>query len=316
MSDIYGQVIGVLAAVFPSLAEEGPASYNGYAEADYVYVAPAAAGRLSRIEVVEGTTVQAGDVLFRLEDAHQLATLRAAEAEVAVAKANLANLSSGSRSEEIEVIRASLEQAQADERLAALTLERSERLLISGAVSAARVDSDRTAHESAKAKVEQLEAELQVARLPARDAQRIAAEASFEAAEAKRDDARSALEDRVVEAPSPGYVDKVFYRDGEVAAAGAPVVSILPPDTLKALFFVPEPQRASIAVGQVLQVTCSGCAPGLSAQVTRLASSPQYTPPIIYSREERSRLVFRAEARLIDPQGLLPGQPLTLHVAP
>jgi HlyD family secretion protein len=78
------------------------------------------------------------------------------------------------------------------------------------------------------------------------------------------------------------------------------------------LFFIPQPERAGFAPGDVLALSCDGCPAGLEATVSRLASDPQFTPPIIYSREERQRLVFRAEAEVAGDAGLLPGQPVTL----
>ncbi|WP_417808199.1 HlyD family secretion protein [Thioclava sp.] len=316
MSAFVDWVAAIAAAVIPGWGSDGAPHYNGYAEGDYVYAAPAAAGRIAQIAVVEGGQVQKGDLLFQLEDSQQIAALNAARANAAVAQANLENLSTGSRQPEIAVIRATLDQARADQTLAASTLARSKQLRASGAVSQAKVDVDQASYDSASAHVAQLEAQLKVAELPARDAQRIAAEASHTAALAQEEGAKSALKDRTVDAPVGGLVDKVYYDAGEVAGAGAPVVSILPPGALKALFFVPEPDRAQIKLGEEFNVSCAGCASGITAKVTRMASSPQYTPPIIYSREESARLVFRVEARVQNPQGLLPGQPLTLSAKP
>jgi HlyD family secretion protein len=313
MSTLPQWVVTIISAVFPGFGGPSVIEYNGYAEGDYVYVAPAAVGRIVIILAQEGGTVVAGETLFQSDDTHQTAALRAAQAQVAVAGANLENLATGSREAEIDVISASLDQAKADQHLAQTTLERSQRLLVSGSVSQARVDADIASLQSADAKVAQLQAQMLVAELPARNAQRIAAEATLEAAQAQLDDAQSALEDRTVEAPIGGRVDKVFYEQGEVAVAGAPVVSILPPESLRALFFIPESDRAKINLGEVFIVTCSGCAADVTAHLTRLAATPQYTPPIIYSREERSRLVFRAEALLENAGDLLPGQPLTLR---
>jgi HlyD family secretion protein len=116
-----------------------------------------------------------------------------------------------------------------------------------------------------------------------------------------------------VTSPVAGEVERVYFDEGEIAAVGTPVVSILPPAKRKVLFFVPEPERAGFAVGDVLAVACDGCVEGLVAVVTRLASEPQFTPPIIYSREERQRLVFRAEAEVAGNAELLPGQPVTVR---
>ena len=316
MSTLSEWLLGLLAVVVPSLGEPETTVYNGYVEGDYLYIAAAASGRISTVLVREGDTVATGATLFRLDDSAQTANLRAAEAQVAVARANLANLQTGGRAEEIEVIRASLDQAVADQHLSETTLERTRRLFTSGTISQARVDADQSKLDSANARVAQLQAQLQVAELPARDAQKIAAEASIAAAEAQLEGARTALSDRVVDAPGSGTVDKVFFTAGEVAGAGAPVIAILPPDSLKALFFVPESDRTLVTIGAVFDVSCHGCPEGMEARVTRLASSPQFTPPIIYSRDESSRLVFQAEADLTGTGGVLPGQPVQLSPKP
>jgi HlyD family secretion protein len=103
----------------------------------------------------------------------------------------------------------------------------------------------------------------------------------------------------------------VFYATGEIAVAGAPVVAILPKGPLTARFFVPEIDRAALAIGQTVSVGCDGCT-AMSATVTHVASEPQTTPPVIYSREERKRLVYLVEARLEAPGTLQPGQPVTV----
>ncbi len=316
MESLPDWLIAVVAAVFPQVA--GPAAdvFNGYVEADFVYVAPADAGRIASISVEEGDQVFEGQQVFTLDSTRQRAALRGAEARVHVAEANLENLQTGSRDQEIAVIRAELARADSERALAAGNLARSERLLERGSVSAAQVDADRAALASARARVAELEAQLEVAELPARDAQRIAAEATLDAARADAAAARSALEDRIVLAPATGNVDSLYFEPGEVAGAGVPVLSILPRDSLRAIFFVPEPQRANIRIGDELTVTCDACAADFTAVVSRLASAPQYTPPIIYSQQDRARLVFRAEARIAAGADLLPGQPISLEPRP
>jgi len=234
---------------------------------------------------------------------------------VRVAEANLDNLQTGSREQEIAVIRAQLAQAQAEQSLADTNLKRSEQLFQRGNAAVAQVDTDRTKLAAAVAQVTQLEAQLKVAELPARDAQRIAAEASLDAAKAQAQSAHSALDDRVVLAPATGIVDKVYFENGEVAGGGAPVMSILPDDSLRARFFLPESRRAEFMIGDTFVVSCNGCAEGITAMMTRISPSPQFTPPIIYSREERSRLVFQTDARIAKGSHLLPGQPITVSPA-
>lgn len=316
MSAIKDFLLGLLALILPGFGAPTELVYNGYVEADYVYVAPSGAGRIVSILAAEGDRVAEGQLLLTLEDTAQVQALRSAEAGVAVARANLDNLQTGSREAEIAVIRASLHKAYADQKLAETTLERSTALLERGLVPPAQVDTDRANLSRAEAQIEQLQAQLKVAELPARDAQRLAAEGTLDMAKAQAAIAKSNLDDRTIEAPIAGVVDRIYFDAGEVAATGAPVLSIFPPDRIKAIFFIPEPARAGTRIGDILDVTCDGCDEGITARITYMASDPQYTPPIIYSREERARLVFRAEALLQHADGLLPGQPVTLRPAP
>ena len=303
---------GLLAAILALLPhQEAPAGFNGYLEADYIYVAPVSAGRIDDIAVTAGDAVAAGDVIFALDAMQQQHLLNAAQARVAAAEATLENLETGGRGAELDVIRASLSKAEADLAQAQSNLTRSERLAEAGTVPGVRVEQDRTALTTARAQVDQLRAQLAVAELPARSAQQVAAEANLRAAEADADRALQDLEDRRVLAPADGIVDTLFYRTGEVAGAGSPVISILPAGPLEAWFFVPELQRADLRVGETVRVTCDGC-DTLNASITHIASEPQTTPPIIYSREERSRLVYLVKAELDAANALRPGQPITV----
>lgn len=303
----------VLAAIIPGYGIDPTPVYSGYIEADYVYVAPSVTGRIRTLAAAEGGTVHADQFLFDMDATKQEAALRAAEARVETARANLRNLETGSREAEIEVIRASLEQAKAQQELAQSTLARTENLFSREIVTQAKVDADRAALEQANAHVAQLQAQLEVAVLPARSEQVLAARKTLEAAQADADLARSQLDDLTVVAPVAGRVETVYFKAGEVAAAGSPVLSILPPDELKVLFFLPEDQRPAFAPGDTLDMDCDGCTAPVEVTISKMASDPQYTPPIIYSRTERTRLVFRAEARVPPGTGLLPGQPVSLR---
>ncbi|HHY48358.1 MAG TPA: HlyD family efflux transporter periplasmic adaptor subunit [Alphaproteobacteria bacterium] len=287
-------------------------SWNGYVEADYVYISAASPGTIASIAVREGDAVAAGDVLFTLNDEQYRAILAAAEARVDAAEANLENLSTGSREDEIEVIRASLQKAQADLSLARETSARSGKLFAENLIPQSKYDQDRAALASAEAQVKQLQAQLKVAELPARDAQQAQAEANLAAAKAEAAKARADLAERTVLAPTAGRIERLYFTAGEIAGAGIPVLALLPADALKVKFYVAEADRPGFALDQPVVVTCDGCPEGLRARLSFLASDPQFTPPVIYSRDERRRLTFLAEAVLEQATGLLPGQPVTV----
>jgi HlyD family secretion protein len=95
--------------------------------------------------------------------------------------------------------------------------------------------------------------------------------------------------------------------------AGRPVLSILPPGNIKVRFFVAEAMLPKIALGDAVEVTCDGCKP-VTAKVSFMARAAEYTPPVIYSLEERNKLVFMVEARTDAPDGLRVGQPVTVSL--
>ena len=306
---------GVIALVIPGFGAPETPRWNGYVEADYVYAAPMSAGQIATLAVHEGDVVSVGDVLFTLNQGQQAALLDSAKAGVAVAEANLANLTTGSRQDEIDVIRASLSKAQSDLSLARDTSARQGKLFAQGVSTQSQLDQARATLASAEAAVRQLQAQLKVAELPARDAQQLAAESNVAVARAAVERATADLADRTVLAPAGGRIEKLYFDAGEVASAGTPVASILPAGALKVKFYLPEGVRQQFALGDRLAVSCDGCPAGVTATVSFFASDPQFTPPVIYSRDERTRLSFLAEATL-DAGELHPGQPVTLERLP
>jgi HlyD family secretion protein len=115
--------------------------------------------------------------------------------------------------------------------------------------------------------------------------------------------------------PVTGTVQQVYYRPGEMVPAGRPIVALLPPGNLKVRFYVPEAMLPRLAYGDVVKVNCDGCPPDITARISFIASSAEFTPPVIYSREERSKLVFLVEALPNKPEALRVGQPIDVALA-
>jgi HlyD family secretion protein len=312
MDGFLAWLFGLIAIVIPGFGTEQAPQFNGYVEARYVYAASTTAGPIEAISVHEGDQVLEGDLLFRLRQEQQIALLQAAEARVAAAEAGLKNLTTGGREDEVDVVRASLQKAQADLSLARETSVRSGKLFAEGLIAQSKYDQDRATLASAEAAVKQLAAQLKVAELPARDAQQVQAEANLTAAQADAEKANADLADRTITSPAAGRIERVFFDAGEIVSAGTPVVSILPEGALKVKFYVPETVRASFALGDKVAVSCDGCPDGLTATLSYFASDPQFTPPVIYSRDERQRLSFLIEATMNDAS-LHPGQPVTVE---
>ena len=143
-----------------------------------------------------------------------------------------------------------------------------------------------------------------------------AAEAAVAAAKAALAMAQWRLAERKAFAPAAGMITDTLYRPGEHVAAGAPVVELLPPDNVKLRFFVPEPLLGTLQIGQPIRFTCDGCPPDLGGRISFVAPEAEYTPPVIYSRESREKLVFLVEAEP-DPAAppLHPGQPVDVWLS-
>ena len=288
---------------------------QGYVEGTYVYIAPDAGGRLTTRPVVAGERVAAGDPLFTLDQADETAAVAGAEARLAGAKADLANLETGERPEELSVLAANLASARATYQNAEDDYRRKAQLRDNGTVAQATVDTAETAMNTAKAQVEADERQLEVARLPARPDQIDAARRNVNALSADLAQAETALARRKLAAPAAGLIEETYYEPGELVTAGQPVVSLLPDANRKVRFFVPEAMLSRVNVGSKVAVACDGCPAGMKAKVEFVSTEAEFTPPVIYSKDSRDKLVFRVDARPEDDATALKvGQPLDVRL--
>jgi HlyD family secretion protein len=196
-------------------------------------------------------------------------------------------------------------------------LKRERELAQQGFVSGNRLDTLTAQRDEAAAKVRELDAQQRVARLAGRDDARQAAAAAVQVSEAQARQLRLRLSDKTLRAPVDAVVDDTLYRVGEWVAAGAPVVNLLPPTALKVRFFVAEAQLPKLKTGDVVTVRCDGCATAVPARIRFIAPTAEFTPPVIYSREQRARLVYLVEAwpSAADAAKLHPGQPVDVALA-
>ena len=243
-SAILVAIAGLCALLPVSCSKPHETTYQGWIEANLIFVAPDEAGRVQTLAVREGDTVKAGDPLFTVDDDLQ--------------RANLAQ------------VKASLINAQQ-------TYDRAFMLLKTGAGTPKDYD---------------------------------AAQAVLRDAQARLNSAQTRLSRRKIFSVVDGIVQQVYFRPGEMVPAGRPVLSLLPPGNIKVRFYVPESALPSIAYGDEVKVSCDGCPSGLSARVSFIAKQSEFTPPVIYSRQERAKLVYLIEALPNAPSALRVGQPV------
>ena len=240
--------IGVLLAL--AGCDKKDNTYQGWIEANLIFVAPDEVGRVETLSVKEGDSIKKGDPLFTVDDDLQ-------QADLAQVKASLIN--------------------------AQQTFDRAQQLAKTGAGTQKDLD---------------------------------AATAVLRDAQARLNSSQTRLARRSVFSPVTGTVQQVYYRPGEMVPAGRPVLALLPPGNIKVRFFVPETVLPKIAYGDQIKVSCDGCATGLTARVSFIADQSEFTPPVIYSLEERSKLVYLIEALPEKPGALRVGQPVDVTLLP
>lgn len=307
----------LVAAGLAGCADTGPIPYQGYAEGEFVRVAAPFAGSLTRLAVARGGQVEPGDSLFVLEQENEAAARREAQERLQRAEAQLDDLRKGRRVPELEAIQAQKTEAQAALGLAEAQLKRQEKLAAQGFVSRDALDQFRSTVARDRARVAEYDAQLRTARLTAREDQIRAAEFDVSAARAALAQAEWRLTQKSVTAPAAALVHDTLFVQGEWVPAGVPVVSLLPPANIKLRFFVPERDVGRIRVGDRVRVACDGCGEPIGAVVSYVAPQAEYTPPVIYSRDTRAKLVFLVEARPApaDATRLKPGQPVDVTVS-
>jgi HlyD family secretion protein len=291
---------------------------QGYVEGEFVYVAAPNAGALKSVQVSRGTCVQAGEPLFTLDDEPERAARDEAARRVAQAKSSLADAKKGLRPSEIDSLEAQLKQARAALKLSEAQLKRQEQLAGSFATSADDLNRAQATRDQDRHRNDQLEADLKTGRLGSRSDQILAAEANVRALESTLAKADWDLAQKSQSAPRTGLVFDTLYFQGEWVTAGRPVVALLPPENTKVRAFIPQTRVGTIQIGDPARVFIDGVADPAFGKVSFISPQAEFTPPVIYSRESRDKLVFLVEIRF-DPKtatALHPGQPVDVEFGP
>ncbi|MEI7815895.1 MAG: HlyD family efflux transporter periplasmic adaptor subunit [Desulfuromonadales bacterium] len=312
--------IGIILLLFCSMAgcsrkKTDPATIQGYVEGEFVYISSPLPGRLERLFVQRGTQVKIGEPLFELDNAQEKAGRDETKLRLDQLRAQLSDARKGKRPTEIEASTAQLNQVKAALLYSDKELARQERLLSDEVVSVQEVDRLRSLRDQERQRVAQLEAELDTARLGLRSDQVAAVEAGARSLEATLARSEWELAQKRQTATVSGLIFDTLYHKGEWVAAGRPTIVLLPPQNIKVRVFVPQPQIASIHVGDKAKINVDGGRSPFSGSVNFISPQAEYTPPVIYSQENRQKLVYMVELSF-DPETavqLHPGQPVDVR---
>ncbi len=290
--------------------------FQGYIEGEYVYVASPLGGALNDLAVARGNQVKSGQLLFTLERDSEASAMRQAEKNLAQSQSQLEDLIKGKRPTEIVSLEAQLQQAQVNLKLANDVLTRREQLGGAQVISKEELDQANMQRDANQAQVDQLTADLETARLGGREDAIHAAQAAVESQNAALAKARWAFDQKQQFAPTNAFVQDTLYRQGEWVAAGNPVVVLLPPENLKVRFFVPQAMLPQIKSGETVNVSFDGGKHAYAATINYISTQNEFTPPVIYNRENRAKLVYMIEAKFpnADATDLRSGQPVDVKI--
>lgn len=310
-----GLLLSILA--LSACMEESNTALNGYIETQPVRLAAPIAGRLTKT-VKEGKMIAVDQLAFTLDtDSEQLA-LAEADLRAQTAKAQYQDLLSGKRPEELDMYEAAIRAAEANLRASEAELKRQSELKASGFVSQSTLDVLKARRDADAAQVAQAQSQLAAARLAGRKHTIDAASTNADAAAQAVAQKRWLMEQKNVTSPVNGRIEQVYYRTGEWIPAGSPVLSIIDNAAIKVRFFIPQTRLPAFALGNKVYLHCDGCNNPIPATISFVAKEAEFTPPVMYNNDNRSKLVWMAEARP-DPAYLAelrPGQPVDVEVAP
>ena len=289
--------------------------FQGYAEGEFVYIASPFGGQLINLAVHKGETVHAQTLLFSLDNTLEKAASDEAQRRSAQAQANVEDISKGKRRSEIESLEAQLKQAEAKLHLSEKNYARSLALAAENVTSQQARDEATSQRDEDQQHVNQLKADLETAKLGGREDQKTAADEEVAARKADLTQEEWKLSQKEQRAYQDGLIFDTLFSEGEWVPAGQPVISFLPPKNIKVRTFVPEKTLSSIHIGQKAKIIRDGESAPLEGTVRYISPQAEYTPPVIYSRDSRTKLVYQIEITFKneDAKTLHPGQPVEVQ---
>ncbi|MBS0295136.1 MAG: HlyD family efflux transporter periplasmic adaptor subunit [Proteobacteria bacterium] len=283
---------------------------SGYVDGDLLYLSAPVSGSVTDLKVRKGDRVAAGAGLFQIDPRPAAAEAEQAKAALVAAEAAARDAEKGQRAPELAVIAAQRDEAEAKLRQARAEFERVRILAAKGVYAPAKLDQARADFQTVQSQTIEFERRLKVAELAQRPDQIAAARARAQQAAGGSAEADVRLSQLSPTAPVEARVQDVFFQRGEWAPANQPVLALLPDERVRIRFYVPERQLSLYKPGRRVAFACDGCAKGLGASIVFVSPTAEFTPPVIYSRESREKLVFLVEATPDHPRDLTPGLPV------
>ncbi len=254
--------------------------YNGYIDAELIYLSSDFGGRLDKLAVTKGQSVKAGQLIFKLEQVDE-------NFKVAISKLNKIDILARQRE-----LQNRINYAQ---------------------INYNRIIELRTRDAASNDELDQAKENLNILQNQQRglDAQM---------ASNKKDIAQKIwqLRQKQNTAPESGIIFDNYFNPQEYVSGGIPIVSLITAQNIKVIFFVAERELSQVYLGQKILIQSDGALRELVGQISYISNQAEYTPPIIFSREDRQKLVFRIEAKMTNPNlaQIHLGQPVSVKLVP
>lgn len=289
-------------------------SYQGYVEGENIYLSSPNGGILKKRFVDRGDAVEKDQVLFKLDADPQALLVKQRQAQLTQAQNTLKDLENPRRVPEISAIEAQIAQTQASIELAELRVKRRKELYKRNAIDKDALDAALANLTEQQQLKNQYEQNLALAKMGSRDEQIKAQKAQVLAITEQLKQAQWELDQKTVLAPAAGVIFETYYDEGEYVANQQPVLSLLTPEHVRIEFFVPVQELAHLQVNQKISFLCYGCQSKSTAVIDYISPEVEYVPPLVYSRENDDKLVFRVKANIEQPRLFKPGQPVTVYL--
>ncbi|MEE9451507.1 MAG: HlyD family efflux transporter periplasmic adaptor subunit [Gammaproteobacteria bacterium] len=305
----------IVLIILTGCSQQDEIHLQGYADADFILLSPTFSGVLKERLVQRGDKVVAGQLLYVLDPQPQMARLAQAQSQLRAAQSLLSDISRPlARKPEIEAFEARINQAIAQRNLARERVERARNLYRDGYIDEDSLEANEAAYTRSEEGIKQYQAELRNAQQASRTDQIEAQEQIVSATEAQTEEAQWALLQKKQYAPAAGVIFDTFFDQGENIPGGQSVLALLPPENIYLVFFLPEPLLNRVSYGQEIEVECDGCVEPSKAKVYYISPQAEYTPPVVFSRENSAKYVFRIKAIPQQPADFHPGQPVYITI--
>ena len=286
---------------------------TGYVEANYIYLAAPESGWITEQAIELGSIIEKGQVVTQLDDDYQNLSLTQQQTITQQKQAQLADLTQGARTEELNVLRSQLHEANIQTELAKLQFTRAQQLHQDALISQAEFDSAKLTLASKNAKEVTIKQQIKVLELGARKEQVIAKQQEVKSSNFDIEKSLWQKNQRMIIAHQSGIVDEIYFRQGEFVNKGQPVLSLLLPRSKKVRFYLPQAKVVKLTLGKNISVVTQSSALA-KATVSYIANSVEFTPPVLYDNTNRQALVFLVEATFNEPIALHPGQPVDIVI--